>query len=105
MIGSIGSISRRTRLNSQHCGLVSSAGLHLEVNVGRRKPRAAWTWNSRYDPAGAHEPRQKSRMSPFPSLFPVFSHLRRMKEKWGRHDAVASNFKRQATIGVRRVTE
>ena len=67
MIGSIGSISRRTRLNSQHCGLVSSAGLHSEVNVGRRKPRAASTWNSRCDPADAHEPRQKSRMSPFPS--------------------------------------
>ena len=65
MIGSIGSISRRTRLNSQHCGLVSSAGLHSEVNVGRRKPRAAWAWNPRCDPAGAHEPRQKSRMSRF----------------------------------------
>ncbi len=29
--GSIGSISRKTTLNSQHCGLVSSAGLHSEL--------------------------------------------------------------------------
>ncbi len=41
-------------------------GAPIQVNVGRRKPRAAWTWNSHCDPAGAHEPREKSRMSPFP---------------------------------------
>ena len=51
MIGSIGSISHRTRtgLNSQHCGLVSSVGLHSEVNVGE-ETAAAWAWNSRCDP-------------------------------------------------------
>ncbi len=42
--------------------------LHSEVNVGRSTPRSAWAWNSRCDPADAHEPRQKSRMSPFPHI-------------------------------------
>ena len=60
-------IAEEKRGQPSHAALRTSveAGLHLEVNVGRRKPRAAWTWNSRYDPADADEPRQKSRMSPF----------------------------------------
>ena len=31
---------------------------------------AAWAWNSRCDPADAHEPRQKSRMSPLHPFSP-----------------------------------
>ncbi len=43
------------------------------VSRGRR-PRSACAWNSRCDPADAHEPKQKSRMSPF--LLSLFLSIR-----------------------------